>query len=68
MALAVPMSGSDRFAKFVMGFPWRIHSTEVRALKERIADDVAESDLKEGCGIGTIRTIPTFILAPPIGR
>ena len=68
--LAVPRSGSDSFAQPVMGFPWRVHSTEteLKVLKGRIADDVAESDLEVDCWVGTILMISMFILAPPIGR
>ena len=68
MALAVPMSGSDRFAQFVMGFPWRMHSAEVRAQRQRIVDDAEEFGVEADWWTSTILTVPMSIPVPPIGR
>ena len=62
MALAVPMSGSDRFARFVLGFPWR------RTRRQRIVDDAEEFGVEVDWWTSTTLTVPMSIPVPPIGR
>ena len=59
MALAVPMSGSDRFAQFVMGFPWR------RTRRQRIVDDAEEFGVEVDWWTSTTLTMLMFIPVPP---
>ena len=68
MALAALMIGSNRFAPFVMGFPWRTHPAETKTQRQHLVDDVKGFGAEVAWWTSTTPMLPTSTPVPPVGQ